>query len=429
VGNGNITDQHSPVKAIGVTDAAEIAMGGYGNNAATYSVHTCVKTTDGRMQCWGDNNYGQLGNGTINDVYTPQYVKTINEAGDQPLAGSGLWTANGSDIYYTSGNVGINTTTPNYELDINGTTQTNILQLADSGANSNLWTLREQVDNNFAISLNGTQTLTLTESGSLGLGTTNPTHKLSVVGGDIYTSGNILASNITTQCPIGEALRGFDANGDPVCITVGAAGGETTINQVEKLWEGQYTDYSTCVVMEDKKVQCWGRDDGGELGTGTLTSNQLLPQVVNLPGDVDSVISVKNANYAILENGELYAWGYNAHGQLGDGTTTVRHSPVRVGTLTNIEKVVTSKPEMQDAFSTCAIDTSGNVSCWGYNGYGQLGVGDNTQRNAPTQVVGITTAIDISAGGGNRATTAVILQDGTTRIWGHNNEGQLVIFL
>ncbi|XLQ20013.1 MAG: tail fiber protein [Candidatus Moraniibacteriota bacterium] len=419
VGNGTITDQTTPLQVAGLEDVQDLAVAG-----VTTGPHYCVKKTDGRMMCWGYNGYGQLGQGDILHRYTPQYVKTINEAGDQPLAGSGLWTANGSDIYYTSGNVGINTTTPNYELDINGTTQTNILQLADSGANSNLWTLREQVDNNFAISLNGTQTLTLTESGSLGLGTTNPTHKLSVVGGDIYTSGNILASNITTQCPIGEALRGFDANGDPVCISVGAAGGELAINKAEKIWKGQSNDGTSCVVMEDKTVQCWGHDDSGEVGTGVNAADKPFPEIVNLPGDVEEVITNKHSTYAILENGQVYGWGYNAQGELGDGTTTVRHIPVRIGTLEDITEIATSENLYQNHGTVCALNDVGAVYCWGYNGYGQVGNGTTTQQTSPVQIIAADVT-GISGGGSQYSSFCATKTDGSVWCWGRNSQGQV----
>jgi len=97
---------------------------------------------------------------------------------------------------------------------------------------------------------------------------------------------------------------------------------------------------------------------------------------------------------ALTEKGEVYCWGYNYSGQLGDGTTTGRYTPVRVlkgaaatgdndGTyLTNIKAIAAGR------YHTCAISNQNNLYCWGGNGYGQLGDGTTNMRSTPVRVVG-----------------------------------------
>lgn len=82
--------------------------------------------------------------------------------------------------------------------------------------------------------------------------------------------------------------------------------------------------------------------------------------------------------------GELWCWGLNASGQLGDGTTTQATSPVQVGAGTAWTTVATG------ATFSCATTAQAAVRCWGDNADGQLGLGDLTSRTSPAEVAGLT---------------------------------------
>ena len=119
---------------------------------------------------------------------------------------------------------------------------------------------------------------------------------------------------------------------------------------------------------------------------------------------------------AITAGGALYCWGNNGSGALGDGTTTSRPLPNPVSGMTSgVLKVSTG------GYHTCAIKNGGTLWCWGYNNYGQLGLGDTTQRSSPTQVAGVT-AIDVSAGIYH---ACAVRSAATVACWGYNNSGQL----
>jgi len=119
---------------------------------------------------------------------------------------------------------------------------------------------------------------------------------------------------------------------------------------------------------------------------------------------------------AIKTDGTLWAWGENGYGQLGLGDTTDRNTPTQVGTGTNWSSVSCGYGH------TIAIKTDGTLWAWGYNYYGQLGLGDTTNRNTPTQVGTGTNWSSVSCGGWH---TIAIKTDGTLWAWGYNYYGQL----
>jgi alpha-tubulin suppressor-like RCC1 family protein len=95
---------------------------------------------------------------------------------------------------------------------------------------------------------------------------------------------------------------------------------------------------------------------------------------------------------ALKADGTVWAWGYNYYGQLGDGTTVSKSTPVQVSGLTGVTAIAAGGSH------SLAVKGDGTVWTWGYNVYGQLGDGTNTQRETPVQVSGLTGATAIAAG-------------------------------
>ena len=125
---------------------------------------------------------------------------------------------------------------------------------------------------------------------------------------------------------------------------------------------------------------------------------------------------------AILDDGSVSCWGYNGNGQLGDGTTTERLTPTQTSSLgTNRTAVAITAGNAH----TCVILDDGSVSCWGNNVFGQLGDGTTTERNTPTQTSSLgfgRTAVAIATG---QYHTCALLDDGSVSCWGYNTNGQL----
>jgi alpha-tubulin suppressor-like RCC1 family protein len=179
--------------------------------------------------------------------------------------------------------------------------------------------------------------------------------------------------------------------------------------------------FHSLAIGSDGQLYAWGDNDQGELGDGTTTEHD-SPEVITLaPGVTPTAIAAGYYdNLVIGSDGNLYAWGYNEIGQLGDGTTTERDSP----------EVITLAPGVTPTdisavyFHSMAIGSDGNLYAWGDNINGQLGDGTNTNRPSPeviTLAAGVTPTT-ISAGG---LYSLAIGSDGQLYAWGDNTQGEL----
>ena len=112
---------------------------------------------------------------------------------------------------------------------------------------------------------------------------------------------------------------------------------------------------------------------------------------------------------ALKSDGTVWAWGYNGCGQLGDGSTTNRLTPVQVSGLTGVVAIAGGGSH------SLALKSDGTVWAWGCNDYGQLGDGTTTNRLTPVQVSGLTGVVAIAGGG---AHSLALKSDGTVWAWG-----------
>ena len=189
----------------------------------------------------------------------------------------------------------------------------------------------------------------------------------------------------------------------------------------------------TCAILDDGSVSCWGRNDNGQLGDNTTTADRNTPTQTSSLGTDRTAVAISAGMYhtcAILDDGSVSCWGHNNYGQLGDGTITQRNTPTQTSSLGEGRTAVAITA---GGHHTCAILDDGSVSCWGYDGYGQLGVGTNDDDGTgvnddaytPTQTSSLgtdRTAVAIAAGSDY---TCAILDDGSVSCWGLNGYGQL----
>lgn len=174
--------------------------------------------------------------------------------------------------------------------------------------------------------------------------------------------------------------------------------------------------YHTLAVSDNGEVWAWGRNTSGQLGDGT-SYNRFTPVQVKNIYDVIAVSAGSHHSVALRNDGSVWAWGWNSVGQLGDGTRTHRNTPAPVYNLTDINHISVGHHH------SVALRSDGSVWVWGYNGSGRLGIGytDYDHISAP-DMVGIENIISVSAG---YLHTLALRGDGTVWAWGWNGEGQL----
>ncbi len=303
LGDGTTTNRTAPVPVSGLSGATAIAAG---------DDHTCALVAGGEARCWGYNRYGQLGDGTTTSRTTPVPVSGLS--GATAIAAAGAHTC-----------------------------------ALVSGGEARCW------------GANG--------SGQLGDGTQ-------------YT-------NRLTPVPV-SGLSGATA------IAAGEA--------------------HTCALVAGGEARCWGNNFYGQLGDGTQDTDRLTPVPVSGLSGATAIAAGAIHTCALVAGGEARCWGANHYGHLGDGTTTRRTTPVPVSGLSGATAIAAG------TYHTCALVASGEARCWGGNFNGQLGDGTNTDRLTPVPVSGLSGATAIDAGGIH---TCALVSGGEARCWGWNYFGQL----
>jgi alpha-tubulin suppressor-like RCC1 family protein len=174
----------------------------------------------------------------------------------------------------------------------------------------------------------------------------------------------------------------------------------------------------TCALMAAGAVKCWGYNRYGELGDGTTADRHRPVTVTGLPRVTAIAVGYLHA-CALTTEGGLKCWGYNRYGQLGDGTTINRDVPVDVAGLAHGVVAITA-----GGGHSCALTSRGGVVCWGSNYVGELGDGTTTRRLTPVFVAGLGRGIAAIAAGGE-AHGCALRTGGSVECWGHNGWGQL----
>ena len=159
---------------------------------------------------------------------------------------------------------------------------------------------------------------------------------------------------------------------------------------------GGYNQYHfICASLDSGEVECVGYNNYGQLGDGAKASQTTPVAVTGLPANFVAKYTACGVGHSCASNGtDVWCWGYNNYGQVGDGTTTVRTTATYVGGWGGSGANV-SDLQCGDSHC-CTLMTSGNMTCWGYNGQGQLGDGSTTNRYEPTHVSRLNNIAQIS---------------------------------
>jgi len=175
----------------------------------------------------------------------------------------------------------------------------------------------------------------------------------------------------------------------------------------------------SCARKPDGTVRCWGDDVQGQTGSGGPADGGFVTSPRDVEGITDAVDIASGRNHTCVarQSGGVSCWGYNLDGQLGNGESANRRStPVDVAGMTGAFAVAAG-----GNFS-CALRGSGSVACWGGNGRGQLGKGDESPATTPVAVPELSGMVAISAG---EAHVCAVKDTGSVSCWGDGANGQL----
>ncbi|MGI6394768.1 MAG: RCC1 domain-containing protein [bacterium] len=234
--------------------------------------------------------------------------------------------------------------------------------------------------------------------------------------------GYCWGGNSAGQLGCDECKTGLNDHHKPVAVDM------TGALKDRKIIEISSGSGHTCVVADDDGAYCWGANDRGQLGdgeegtqSGVVNAGNFskIPVKVKTSGGKYVKVSAGYEHTCLLNSkGKIYCFGNNENGQLGDGTTEMRLTPVAL----NSDKVFKSVSAGFD--HTCAVDDKDEAYCWGGNILGQLGTGDKESSLTPIKVNYETETKVKSISCGQRYTCSLTVE-GKVHCWGWNDSGQL----
>jgi alpha-tubulin suppressor-like RCC1 family protein len=347
--------------------------------------HTCTVTAttgggSGAVRCWGDDTYGQIGDGTAdyNGRYVPKTVVGLS---------SGV-TAVSAGAYHTCA---VTTTTGGVKCWGRG------------------------------------------DSGQLGDGSTSVmrTTPVDVVG---LSAGVVAVSaGLDHTCALlswgGVRCWGDNSTGQ---LGTGSSTSQPVPVDVSGLGSGVLSISSgnqfTCATLASGAM-CWGKGSSGQLGNGSyLNKNTPTSVLGSLPSGVSSISAGDEHACALLNAGGVRCWGDNHYDQLGEGRyTSSEATPVDVVGLSSADGSGPAMAVAAGSGHTCALLRTGGLMCWGANSAGQLGIGaDNSYQSSPVSVPGLPGSSGVAAGGmTDYGHTCAVLAAGGIECWGYNYSGQV----
>jgi alpha-tubulin suppressor-like RCC1 family protein len=454
LGNSSNSSTATPVGVFNVSDATSIGMGG---------LHSCAVQKSGAVSCWGANDWGQLGSGDTS-ITSANVPITTKISGIVEVAGGYRHTCARSTDGHVScwgsdrdGRLGLGTciyaTTP---VAVAGPKNVTAIAVGSDGfacalqADGSLYCWGNNDNGELAqnkvpatgtpLSITVSPTITPTKvvaggthlcevgagtdivcwgygsNGQLGDGKSNSTTGGTVFGGPGY-GGDPTSLGYNHSCAM-IADGGVACSGSNYSGQIGNGNNTQQDSPVLALLPDPATaafagGNHTCAITS-KDAYCWGAGGYGEVNQGNGSTS--TPVSANLPSAAKAFAMGYAHICALLQSGDVYCVGGNNGGQLGNGSTSSTSTPSKVS-LPHPGKQIASG----DGHS-CALLDDGTVMCWGYGDNAQIGNGTAANALQPTPVSGLTGVLAIAAGGDS---SCVIQGDKTVACWGHNNTGQL----
>jgi alpha-tubulin suppressor-like RCC1 family protein len=426
LGDGTTVQRTTPVQVSNLGSGSGVV-----SVAAGFGAHGLALKSDGTVLGWGQNSSGQLGDGTTSQKTIPVPVSGLGvSSGVVAIAvGSSFSFARKSDGSVlawganSNGQLGDGTTTAkNTPVPVSG-----------FEAGSGVVAIAAGLTHSLAVKSDGTVwSWGFNGSGQLGDGTftqrmipgpvSDPsgtgflTGAAAVAAGSIYSlaikaDGAMLAWGNNTSGELGDGSVTLRVTPVPVS---GLAAGSGVIAAAG----GNSHSFA---LKQDGALLAWGANNAGQLGKGTFDGQA---QPIEGLADIDAIAAGIGGSHSLAHksDGTVLAWGLNLNGQLGDGTTSSKMAPVQVSGLGIGSGVVAVAAGNAHSL---ALKADGTVLAWGSNTNGQLGDGTTSQKTTPVQVMGLGVNSGIMAIAAGNSFSVALGSDGSVWTWGQNTNGQL----
>lgn len=401
--------------------------------------HTCAILENGSISCWGYDDDGQLGNGLETSF---QYVPDTN-----------LWGINASlGLTAMSISAGYSHTcvlafdTSGSGVSCWGSTsqqQASVSWWANGNLEepSNLVTLGSQFNVQPVALESGTDhSCAVMSDGNLSCWGANNMGQIGTSPSQIPSTGPQY-SNFVDMSSFGH-VKALGLGGDHSCAIVVngsvACWGNNSVGQLGRGYTNANDDTpwyvqpfgqnrkaiaidaggnTTCALLDDGSVSCWGAGDYGQLGNNNTANSNTPQEVSSFPGNKDAVSVAVGWRHGcvLLSDQNMSCWGNNVFGQLGNNNTTNSTAPVLVQTINGTAKPVALT---LNNIHTCALLDDGNAACWGIGYYGALGTGD-PESSIPVAVDVVSSPMTgVDAGAWH---TCAVLENGSIACWGDNS--------
>jgi alpha-tubulin suppressor-like RCC1 family protein len=349
---------------------------------AIYS--TLALRQDGTLWSWGLDDYGQLGQGTL-DVIAHPTPHPVGHAHDWATVSCGdgdafavkedgtLWAwGNNTDW---GGNLGLGGSLVNVDMWV----PTRVGRAHDWAAVSSGY------EHGLAIREDGSLwSWGINFLGALGMGNTSTGYSPAEIGSGADWTAAAGGGDFSLALKRDGTLWAWGSD------AYGNLGLGDTLDRRSPVEVGRASDWAavsagvgySLALKKDGTLWAWGDDGVGELGLGDTVERHAPTQVASAH-DWAAIASLGHHSLALKRDGTLWAWGENSYGQLGLGDATDRHTPTQVGASHDWAAIAAG---CADSYHTLALRKDGTLWAWGFNQFGQLGLRDTTDRNLPTQV-------------------------------------------
>ncbi|MEE2834972.1 MAG: DUF4215 domain-containing protein, partial [Myxococcota bacterium] len=334
MGNGTNTSTNTSLQTVrNLTNVTGIASGNY---------HNCAVKSDGTVWCWGYNRQGQLGDGSTSNRNTPVQVRGITDA-SKITAGA-----------YHSCALRRGGTMKCWGYNPFG-------QLGDGSGSQR----------NTPVDVRGISNATQISSGYYHTCARLSNSQFKCWGYGWY-------HNVTNTSNRSSSYR------TPVTVS-GATGEEINAHA-----------WGACYRRSNGTVGCFGYGCHGQMGNGQASCYNYGNRTVS---GISNAVQLGGGYYHVcarLQTGQIKCWGYNAQGQLGDGSTSNRSTPVTVQGISN-SLFISDGPS---SWHTCSSNSDGTTKCWGRGSFGAIGTGNTSNQNTPQTLGGVLAANNGGGGGG-----------------------------